>query len=148
MNHALRLLGTLALGLSLLPASAGTVAARLPVIVYDGPAESSVPRYLLGKDYPVVVVAETAGWVKICLHDRSVGYIHRRDLVPGSTVIVVRDTKVRTDPSLGSPTVLQAGSNLLLASTGDPIEGWLPVHHSSGISGFIPIQDVWGHSAC
>lgn len=131
-----------------LPAVAGNVAARLPVVVFDGPSENSTPRYLLGKGYPVVILSETATWLKVCLHDRANGYLQRRDVVPGNNVIVTRPTELRADPSAAGAVVLQANTDLLLTSTGEAISGWLPVYHASGNSGFVSLQDVWGHSGC
>lgn len=134
--------------LLLAPTLAGTVAARLPVVVFDGPAESSSPRYLLGKGYPVVVISETSTWLKVCLHDRSTGYLHRRDVVPGNNVMTIRPAALRADPSPAGAILLQSAKNLLLTSTGEPIRGWLPVRHVSGSAGFIQLQDVWGYSGC
>ena len=127
---------------------AGMVAARLPVIVYDGPSESATPRYLLGKDYPLVVISETSSWLTICMHDGTSGHIHRNDARPGDTVVVLRSTVVRADPRPGADAVLNVGERLLLSNTGDLISGWLPVRHQSGVSGFVSASDVWGHSGC
>lgn len=129
-------------------ATAGMVAARLPVVVYDGPSSSATPRYLLGKDYPLIVISETAEWLTICMHDGTSGHISRADARPGDTVVVLTPTVVRAEPSDGAAPVLNAGPQLLLANTGDVISGWLPVRHESGVSGFVPATDVWGHSGC
>ena len=145
--------GALALAAVLLTALsamafAGKVAARLPVVVYDGPSDSTTPRYLLGKDYPLVVISETTGWLTICMHDGTSGHIHRGDARPGDTVVVLYSSVVREEPSQAANPVLNAGAQLLLANTGDVISGWLPVRHESGVSGFIRASDVWGHSGC
>lgn len=126
----------------------GLVAARLPVVVYDGPSDSAIPRYLLGKDYPLVVISETSGWLTVCMHDGTSGHVHRNDARGGSTVVVLGSTVVRADPSPGADPVMNAGPQLLLHQDGDMISGFVPVRHDSGLTGFVPAGDVWGHSGC
>ena len=131
-----------------MPSLAGFVTARQPVIIYDGPSTDSNPRYLLGKDYPVTIISETSQWLKVCLHDQTTGYLERRDVVPGNNVIVIRPTVLRSDPSDSGGRMFKAAPQLLLTSTGEPIGGWLPIRHSSGSTGFVQLQDIWGNSGC
>lgn len=144
---ALGVAAAAALGLAL-PASAGLVAARMPVVVYDGPAETALRRFLIGKGYPLVVIAETSEWLTVCLHDGSSGNVHRRDALPGDNVIVRESTVMRGDPNPGGTVKMRLGRNLLLTGTGDPISGWLPVRHENGIAGFVELASVWGSSGC
>ena len=129
-------------------ASAGVVAARTPVVVYDGPSDSSTPRYLLGGGYPLVVISETTDWLTVCMHDGTNGYVPRRDTRPGDNVVVVSATVVRSEPNPDAAVVLNAAPLLLLTTTGDIFSGWLPVRHDGGQTGFVPATDVWGHSQC
>ena len=137
----------IALGL-ISPAIAGIVSARIPVIIYDGPSENSQRKFLLGKGYPLIIIAETTEWLTVCMHDRSSGNIKRRDTRPGNNVVVLRSTKLYAEPNEDSNLVANLGRNLLLANTGDTIDGWLPVRHESGYNGFVRAIDVWGHSGC
>ena len=139
-------LTTIVLGAAL--AQAGMVTARLPVIVYDGPSENATPRYLLGKGYPLVVISETTDWLTVCMHDGTTGNVHRRDTRPGNHVIVLTPTSVRVEPNPSALLLLKAGQNLMLANTGDVINGWLPVRHTSGVAGFLAATDVWGYADC
>ena len=138
----------LALVAASLPASAGLVAARLPVVVYDGPSETALRRFLIGKGYPLVVIAETSEWLTVCLHDGTSGNVHRRDALPGDNVIVREASVLRGDPNPGGTIKMKLGRNLLLTGTGDPISGWLPVRHENGVAGFVELASVWGHSGC
>ncbi len=129
-------------------AQAGLVAARLPIVIYDGPSEDAAPRYLLGKGYPLVVISETSDWLTVCMHDGTSGHVHRRDTRPGDNVVALQPTAVREQPNPSGTVVIRAGRELLLSNTGDVISGWLPVRHASGTSGFVRAVDVWGHSGC
>ena len=130
------------------PALSGVVAALMPVVVYDGPSENGLPRYLLGKGYPLVVISDTDDWLTVCMHDGSSGYVNRRDTLPGNNVIVLDSTILRSDPNPDGTVKMKLGRGLMLASTGDQISGWLPVRHENGISGFVELARVWGHSSC
>ena len=131
-----------------LPATASIVARNMPVIVYSGPSENSTPNFLLGEGYPLVVISETNDWLTICLHDRTSGYVRLGDTKPGNNVVVLRPTAIREEPAPQSPRLMLADYNLLLASTGEVIDGWLPVRHITGTTGFIPAKDIWGQTGC
>ncbi len=127
---------------------AGRVAGRTPIIVYSGPSENSTPSFLLSEDYPLVVISETSTWLTICMHDQTSGHVLLQDSKPGDNVVVIRPSTVYEEPSLQAAQLMLAGNNLLLASTGEIINGWLPVRHRAGTTGFILADDVWGHSGC
>jgi SH3-like domain-containing protein len=147
--HALRAAATLLmLGANVVAAgefrSTGDVA-----ILYDAPSLKSKALFALGRDYPLEVIVNVEGWLKVRDAGGTVAWIEKKSIGDKRTLMVRSPTaEVYAQPEASSPMVFKAEQNVLLElldpsySTSTP--GWAKVKHRDGQVGFVRIQQVWG----
>ena len=105
--------------------------------------------YALGRDYPLEVVVNVEGWLKVRDVGGTVAWIEKKS-VADKRVLVVRApvAEVLASPDASAPVVFKAEQNVLLDLvdsdyvTATP--GWAKVRHRDGQVGFVRIQQVWG----
>ena len=122
----------------------GISAARQDTPLYDGPSEKSRVLFVLGDGYPLRLISEISGWRKAAAHDGTVGWIRDGDSVPADKVVITAQrAAVRTDPNDDADAMFLADAGVVLNRIGDAIDGWIPVRHDDGESGFVRSADVW-----
>jgi len=143
-------LGSLA---GLLFLAAGTASAEFrstaePAVLYDAPSIKAKPLYALSRDYPLEVIVNVEGWLKVRDAGGTVAWIEKK-AVAERRVLVVRApvAEVLASPEASAPLVFKAEQNVLLelidaGSTATP--GWAKVRHRDGQVGYVRIQQVWG----
>ena len=118
-------------------------------VLYDAPSIKSKPLYAVGRDYPLEVVVNVEGWLKIRDAGGTVAWIEKK-LVGEKRVLMVRSAvaDILANPDASAPVVFKAEQNVLL-ELADPTyvtttPGWAKVRHRDGQMGFVRIQQVWG----
>jgi SH3-like domain-containing protein len=147
--HALRAAATL-LMLGANVAAAGEFRSTGDVaILYDAPSLKSKALFALGRDYPLEVIVNVEGWLKVRDPGGTVAWIEKKSIGDKRTLMVRSPTaEVYAQPEASSPMVFKAEQNVLLElldpsySTSTP--GWAKVKHRDGQVGFVRIQQVWG----
>jgi SH3-like domain-containing protein len=118
-------------------------------VLYDAPSLKSKALYALGRDYPLEVIVNVEGWLKVRDVGGTVAWIEKKSLAD-KRVLVVRApvADVLASPDASAPVVFRAEQNVLLDLvdtdyvTATP--GWAKVRHRDGQVGFVRIQQVWG----
>lgn len=142
------LLSVLALGAGVAGATDYRATAEVAVL-YDAPSLKSKPLYALGRDYPLEVIVNVEGWLKVRDAGGTVAWIEKK-AVSEKRVLVVRSpvAEVLASPDAAAALVFKAEQNVVLdlvdANYVTATPGWAKVRHRDGQVGFVRIQHVWG----
>lgn len=147
-----RALPWLALPLALAAATAAATEFRSTseaVVLYDAPSIKGKPLFVLGRDYPLEVIVNVEGWIKVRDAGGTVAWVERKSLGE-RRMLVVRTpvAEVFANPEASAPVVFKAEQNVLLELV-EPGQtpsapGWAKVRHRDGQTGFVRIGQVWG----
>lgn len=130
------------------PAAAGALYASIadkPAIVYDAPSAKAQKQFIFARNQPVEVLVRLDKWAKIRDADNTVGWVEITALGNTRAVqVAVNLAEVRAAPNASAPLVFEAQRAVLLEVTGPGKDGWLPVKHRDGQTGFIARAQIWG----
>ena len=115
-------------------------------LLYDAPSTAASKLAIAGSGLPLEVVVDTDVWVKVRDPDGRLAWIEKSALGGAKTVMVKAVASViRQQPRADAEVVFHAERGLLLelAGAADPY-GWLPVRHAGGLTGWLPVNEVWG----
>jgi SH3-like domain-containing protein len=118
-------------------------------VLYDAPSIKSKALYALGRDYPLEVIVNVEGWLKVRDAGGTVAWIEKKSVGDKRTLLVRSPTAdVLAQPEAAAPVVFKAEQNVLLELI-DPTyvsatPGWAKVRHRDGQVGYVRIQQVWG----
>jgi SH3-like domain-containing protein len=147
--HALRAAATLLMLGANLAAAAEFRSTSDVAVLYDAPSLKSKALFALGRDYPLEVIVNVEGWLKVRDAGGTVAWIEKKSIGDKRTLTVRSPTaEVYAQPEASSPIVFKAEQNVLLElldpsyTTSTP--GWAKVKHRDGQVGFVRIQQVWG----
>jgi SH3-like domain-containing protein len=118
-------------------------------VLYDAPSVKAKPLYALGRDYPLEVIVNVEGWLKVRDAGGTVAWIEKKSVGEKRVLSVrasVADVLANADAS--ASLVFKAEQNVLLELV-DPAyvtttPGWAKVRHRDGQVGYVRIQQVWG----
>ena len=118
-------------------------------ILYDAPSLKSKALFALGRDYPLEVIVNVEGWLKVRDAGGTVAWIEKKSVGEKRSVVVRSPTaEVYTQPEASSSLLFKAEQNVLLElldpSYATATPGWAKVRHRDGQVGFVRIQQVWG----
>ncbi|MGE5319479.1 MAG: SH3 domain-containing protein [Hyphomicrobiaceae bacterium] len=115
-------------------------------LLYDAPSTTANKVAVAGSGVPLEVVVDTAAWVKVRDYTGRLAWIEKSALGGVRSVIVKAETgTIRRQPHADADIVFRAARGVLLDVTGKPdAYGWLPVKHANGLTGWIPVNEVWG----
>jgi SH3-like domain-containing protein len=137
----------LALALITAPAAAAEFrsAAEPAVVLYDAPSAKARKLYIVNRGYPLEVVVQVEGWVKVRDAAGALSWAETRTLDAARTVLVrVPLAVLRQKPAEEAPSVAEVRRDVLL----DVVEGaagnWIHVRHRDGAVGYVRAADVWG----
>jgi len=118
-------------------------------VLYDAPSIKSKALYALGRDYPLEVIVNVEGWLKVRDAAGTVAWIEKRS-VGDKRMLTVRGATadVLAQPEASAAVVFKAEQNVLLELV-DPsypttTPGWAKVKHRDGQTGYVKIAQVWG----
>lgn len=116
-----------------------------PAIVYDAPSAKAQKQFIFARGQPVEVLVRLDRWAKVRDAENTVGWVEIAALGNTRTIQIVSNlADVRAAPNITAPLVFEAQRAVLLEVTGPSKDGWLPVKHRDGQSGFIQRTHVWG----
>lgn len=116
-----------------------------PAILYDSPSDKGKRLFIVATGTPLEVVVSLDKWAKVRDAGGSINWIERRALSEKRTVMVTSArAAVRQRPAADAPVAFESAKDVVLEVTGNANEGWLPVRHKDGTSGFVRVTEVWG----
>jgi SH3-like domain-containing protein len=117
-----------------------------PAILYDGLSTKANKIFILSRLHPVEVLVKLDKWTKIRDAGNTIGWMENAFLGEKRYVQVASAiAEIRVSPSGNADIVFEAQRAVLLEPSGPATaDGWLPVRHRDGQSGFVRISQVWG----
>lgn len=116
-----------------------------PAILYDGLSIKADKIFVLSRHYPLEVLVKLDKWTKVRDAEGSIGWVENSAIGNTRFVQVTSNSaEIRATPSPTALVVFEAQRSVLLELTGPAIDGWLPVRHRDGQSGFVRSAQVWG----
>lgn len=115
-------------------------------ILHDAPSTASTRVAIAGSGLPLEVVVVTDGWIKVRDHTGRLTWIEESALDGPRRVMVRVETGIaRRQPRADAEVAFRAARGLLLELGSDAgAPGWVSVRHASGLSGWLPLNEVWG----
>ena len=133
---------------ALLPAAASAAefrsAAEPAVVLYDAPSTRSSKLFIVSRGYPLEVVVQVEGWVKVRDAAGSLAWAESKSLDNTRNVLLKTAATVRQKPAADAPAAFEGQRDLLLELVEGASAGWLHVRHRDGASGYVRATDVWG----
>lgn len=117
-----------------------------PAILYDGLSTKANKIFILSRFHPVEVLVKLDKWTKVRDAGNTVGWMENTLLVEKRYVQVASTSaEIRVAPNANAAIVFEAERAVLLEPAGPATaDGWLPIRHRDGQSGFVRAAQVWG----
>ena len=113
-------------------------------VLYDAPSARSQKLYVVNRGYPLEVIVNVEGWVKVRDANGGLSWAETKQLTERRTVMVkVPVAQIRQKPDDNSPISFQAQQSVLLDFV-DVAGGWVQVRHRDGPTGYVRAQALWG----
>lgn len=115
------------------------------VILYDAPSVKARKIYIVNQGYPLEVIVQVEGWVKVRDATGTLAWAESKSLNTTRTVLVrAAAVTVRQKPADDAPSVAEVRRDVLL-NVLEPAAGlWIQVRHRDGATGYVRAADVWG----
>jgi SH3-like domain-containing protein len=136
-----------ALCLLALPAAAAEFRAvdESSAVLYDAPSRQATPLFVVTRNYPLEVIVEVEGWIKVRDHTGALSWVERNLLADRRMVVVTESTaEVHVRAEDESPVAFVAAQNVALELLEPQQTGWLHVRHADGADGFLRASACWG----
>lgn len=117
-----------------------------PALLYDAPSTAASRVAVASAGLPLEIVVDTEGWAKVRDPGGQLAWIEKAALGGARTVMVKAElSDVRREPRADAEVVFRAVRGVLLRVTGEMrADGWLPVRHADGLTGWLPAFEAWG----
>lgn len=116
-----------------------------PAALRDAPSEKAGKLMVILRGTPVELVLINGEWSKVRDSAGAMAWIESRLLSERRTLMVrVPRAQIRVAADEKSSLVFEAERDVVLEMTGPGKEGWVPVRHGDGASGFVRAAQVWG----
>ncbi len=115
----------------------------------SGPGTKYKVIWKLGKGFPLKVLREKNGWLRVQDFEGTIGWINKKvvNRKPHMIVKVHRKSKkrinVRSGPGTRNRIVAKAYYGVVF-STLEQKNGWVKVRHEKGVSGWVKRSLLWG----
>ncbi len=115
-------------------------------VLYDAPSVKSRKLFIVNRGYPLEVVVQVEGWIKVRDAAGALSWIEAKSLDTTRSVLVKTETAVvRQKPAEDAPSAFEVQRDVLLeVVAGQSPAGWLQVKHRDGATGYVRMADVWG----
>lgn len=134
-----------ALGTGVAAAAEFRSAGDSAVILYDAPSVKGRKLYIVNQGYPLEVMVQVEGWVKVRDATGTLAWAESKSLNTARTVLVRAATvTVRQKPADDAPSVAEVRRDVLLNVLEPAAGGWIQVRHRDGATGYVRAADVWG----
>ena len=139
----------LALLLALLVAGAHAAefraAAENAVILYDAPSTKARKLFIVNRGYPLEVVVQVEGWIKVRDATGALSWAEARSLDNARNVLVrAAAATLRQKPADDAPALAELRRDMLLELLDRPAGGWVQVRHRDAGPGFVRVAEIWG----
>ncbi len=117
-----------------------------PTVLFDAPSNRANKIFIILRHSPLELLVKLEKMTKVRDADGTVGWVDNEALGSRRHVQVsVPIANVRATPSAAGNLIFDAQRAVLLEVTGAATaDGWLPVKHRDGQSGFMQLSQVWG----
>ncbi len=119
-------------------------AAEAAVVLYDAPSVKGRKLYIVSRGYPLEVVVQVEGWVKVRDAAGTLSWAEAKSLDTTRNVLLRAAATVRQKPADDAPVAFEAQRDLLLEMLEAANAGWVHVKHRDGATGYVRAADVWG----
>ena len=119
-------------------------AAEPAVVLYDAPSVKGRKLYIVNHGYPLEVVVQVEGWVKVRDAAGTLSWAETKALDTKRNVLLRTAATVRQKPADDAPVAFEAQRDLLLEMLEAANAGWVHVKHRDGTIGYVRVADVWG----
>ncbi len=117
-----------------------------PAVLFDAPSNRANKTFIILRNTPLEVLVKLERMTKVRDADGAIGWVENDLLGTKRHVQVsVSSADVRVSASLSSGLAFDAQRGVLLEVVGpSSLEGWLPIRHRDGQTGFVRSTQVWG----
>ncbi len=119
-------------------------AADAAVVLYDAPSVKGRKLFIVNRGYPLEVVVQVEGWVKVRDAAGTLSWAESKSLDNARSVLLKTVATVRQKPADDAPAAFEAQRDLLLEVVEGGSAGWIHVRHRDGVTGYVRASDVWG----
>ena len=134
-----------ALGAGVVAAAEFRSAGDPAVILYDAPSVKGRKLYIVNQGYPLEVMVQVEGWVKVRDATGTLAWAESKSLNTARTVLVrAAAVTIRQKPADDAPSVAEVRRDVLLNVLEPAAGGWIQVRHRDGAAGYVRAADVWG----
>jgi SH3-like domain-containing protein len=119
-------------------------AAEAAVVLYDAPSVKGRKLYIVNRGYPLEVVVQVEGWLKVRDATGTLSWAEAKTLDNTRNVLLKTAATVRQKPADDSPVAFEVQRDLLLERLEAANAGWMHVKHRDGTVGYVRAADVWG----
>lgn len=114
-------------------------------ISYDAPSLESDKLYILNSGYPVEIIVNLDGWVKVRDALGGLSWVESKALSTKRTVLVTAKTEIKSAEDAASNLLATVDKDVVLELVSGSIKnGWVKVKHRDGITGFVQAVNIWG----
>ncbi len=116
-----------------------------PGVMYDAPSTKANKVFIINALTPLELLVRLDKLTKVRDVEGTIGWVENSALGERRHVQVSATTAdVRASAAANAPLVFDAQRMVVLEVTGTQVDGWLPVRHRDGQSGFVRLTQVWG----
>ena len=120
-------------------------AAENAVILYDAPSTKARKLFIVNRGYPLEVVVQVEGWVKVRDATGALSWAEVKSLDNSRNVLVrAASVALRQKPADDAPVIAELRRDVLLELVDRPAGGWAQVRHRDAGAGFVRVADIWG----
>lgn len=113
-------------------------------VLYDAPSAKARKLYIVNRGYPLEVVVQVEGWLKVRDAAGELSWVEAKALDNARNVLLRTAVTVRQKPAADAPVAFEAQRDLLLEVVDGATGGWIHVRHRDGTAGYVRAADVWG----
>ncbi|HYD34321.1 MAG TPA: SH3 domain-containing protein [Methylophilaceae bacterium] len=120
-------------------------------VLYDAPSSQAKKLFVVGQGYPVEVIVNLGGWIKVRDHFGTLSWVEAKDLDTKRTLIVTRNTaELKESADAAGKVIARVDKDVLLEMVEPPSVGtagsnWIKVRHRDGLTAYIQATAVWGY---
>lgn len=108
------------------------------------PTTTGKVKWVLGKGYPLKVIASKGKWLKVRDFENDTGWVYAPlTSSKGHMVVQKKIVNIRSRPGTKNRVVAQAKYGVVFRTI-KQIKGWAKVRHENGTTGWISRKLLWG----